>query len=223
MKYFKRLYFCQVALFMMFFIVIRSRNIWPMIYWLGAFQIYLSLNFDHLQRVGAEYALPIYSLHQSSAFLVQQLIFRQDETSQGKKRTKSERSTKVETLSIIDVAQTFLRDLVARLPETWNQVNATCKQLRSTKFPQCAWSIRRDLETFPVGNIPWQLIRCISGQGGAYPFIFFTEVWRVDSSLEKSVKAFLIDQWNRAKGFNFFKSLYLQCFSLLSGQVISDQ
>ena len=41
-KYFKRLYFCQIALFKMFFIVIRSRNIWPMIYWLGAFQRYLS-------------------------------------------------------------------------------------------------------------------------------------------------------------------------------------
>ena len=50
----------------------------------------------------------------------------------------------------------LLRKGAARRTATWSQMNAPCKQLRSMKGPQCAWSIRRDvgqglrmLETFP--------------------------------------------------------------------------
>ena len=127
------------------------------------------------------------------------------ETSQGKIRTNSEASSKVETLSIIDAAQKFFRHPAARLPAACNQMNAPCKQLRNKKVLQCAWSLRLDVgqgllmqETFPCSCYGALLTR---GQvllsAGAGPFIFFTEVWHVESSLQISVEAFLTDVWKR--------------------------
>ena len=46
------------------------------------------------------------------------------ETSQGKIKTNSVASSKVETLSIIDAAQKFFRHPAARLPAACNQMNA---------------------------------------------------------------------------------------------------
>ena len=60
------------------------------------------------------------------------------ETSQGKIRTNSEASSKVETLSIIDAAQKFFRHPAASLLAACTQMNAPLKQLRSKKLPQCA-------------------------------------------------------------------------------------
>ena len=52
------------------------------------------------------------------------------ETSQGNIRTVSHGSNKVETLSIIDVAQKFLRDWAVSLPATCNQMNGSSYEVR---------------------------------------------------------------------------------------------
>ena len=39
----------------------------------------------------------------------------------------------------------LLKKRTARETATWSQINAQCKQLRSMKGPQCAWSIQQDL------------------------------------------------------------------------------
>ena len=153
-----------------------------------------------------------------------------DETNQGKKRTSSERIIKFQTLSIIDLALTFFRHRAASLPATCNQMNAPRKQLRSKKVRQCAWFIPQDIDQ----DLSTQISFHYSCYGAllarrqniqlprAFPFISFTEVLHVQSSLETSVKAILTDLWKRAKGFAFAKSLYVQCFSSFSGRVISD-
>ena len=139
------------------------------------------------------------------------------ETSQRKIRNNPEASSKVETLSIIDAAQKFFRDRTATLNAACNHMNALLKQLQSKKLPQCAWSIRRDVGQ---GLRMQQAFSCscygalvVRGQvlqtGGACRFLFFVEVWHIDSLLQISVKAFLKDVWNRAKGFTFVNSLYL--------------
>ena len=139
------------------------------------------------------------------------------ETIQGKIRTNSEASSKVETLSIIDEAQKFFRHPAASLLAACTQMNAPLKQLRSKKLPQCAWSIRRDVgqglhmqETFHCGCYGALVARGqVLQTAGVCRFIFFTEVWHVESSLQISVKTFLTDVYNRAKDFTFVQSLYL--------------
>ena len=139
------------------------------------------------------------------------------ETSQGKLRTNLEASSKVETLTIIDAGQKIFRDRTARFNAACNQMNAPLKQLRSKKLPQCAWSIRRDVgqglrmqETFHCGCYVALVARGqVLQTAGAWRFIFFTEVWHVESSLQISVKAFLTDVYNRAKDFTFVQPLYL--------------
>ena len=99
------------------------------------------------------------------------------------------------------------------------------------KVPQCAWSNGLLLgqcicmyEIFPCSC--YHIILAseqVLQSAGACLLIFFTEGWHVESSLQISVKAFLTNTWNILKGFIFVKSLYLRCFSLLSGHVISGQ
>ena len=44
---------------------------------------------------------------------------------------------------------------------------------------------------------------------GACPFISFRKIWRVEGSLEVSVKAFFPHLWHRANCITFVNSLYL--------------
>ena len=99
------------------------------------------------------------------------------------------------------------------------------------KVPQCAWSNGLLLgqcicmyEIFPCSC--YHIILAseqVLQSAGACLLIFFTEGWHVESSLQISVKVLLKNTWNILKGFIFVKSLYLWCFSLLSGHVISGQ
>ena len=69
-----------------------------------------------------------------------------------------------------------------------------------------------------VGNIPLQLLRCTSGQG---------VVSRVGQDMPVyvylSVNALRTCLWHRAKGLTILKSSLLQCFSVVSKDVISGQ
>ena len=137
------------------------------------------------------------------------------ETSQGKLRTNLEAVAKSKHLALLtqdrNFSETELRAAAC------NQMNAPLKQLRSKKLPQCAWSIRRDVsqglrmqETFHCGCYVALVARGqVLQTAGAWRFIFFTEVWHVESSLQISVKAFLTDVYNRAKDFTFVQPLYL--------------
>ena len=131
------------------------------------------------------------------------------ETSQGKIKTNSVASSKVETLSIIDAAQKFFRHPAARLPAACNQMNAPCNQLRNKKVRQCAWFLRLDVgqglpmqETFPCSYYGALVTR---GQVAHYKYLS-RPCWQM-----------------YGKGFTVVKSFYLYCFSLLSAHVISGQ
>ena len=76
-----------------------------------------------------------YTPYMTRFFCWKNLYYATGETSQGKIRTNSERSSNVETLSIIPAAQKFFRDRTVRLPAAHNQMNVPCKQLRSKKVP----------------------------------------------------------------------------------------
>ena len=120
------------------------------------------------------------------------------ETSQRKIRTNSEGSSKVETLSIVDVAQKFLRYWAAKV--TCNLQPGECPVLAATKKEgptmYLVHSTRCSQELTHAGNIPLQLLQCTSWQGqvlqstGAWWLIFFTKVLPVERSLEISIKAF---------------------------------
>ena len=120
------------------------------------------------------------------------------ETSQRKIRTNSEGSSKVETLSIVDVAQKFLRYWAAKV--ICNLQPGECPVLAATKKEgptmYLVHSTRCSQELTHAGNIPLQLLQCTSCQGqvlqstGAWWLIFFTKVLPVERSLEISIKAF---------------------------------
>ena len=129
----------------------------------------------------------------------------------------------------------FVVDQAAIFSATCNQMNAPCEQLSSNKVPNCAWSIRQDVD---------QDLRCLrktftcschiallsrgqfleSAHSRIYVLFFFFlgggEVLRIEGSLKKSAKGPLTCLCNGEKGFALVKSPYLQCFLALGGHVI---
>ena len=73
-----------------------------------------------------------YTPYMTGSFCSKNLDQAVGEKSQGKISTNSEAASKVETLSVIDAAQTFFRDQeAARLPTAWNLMNVPRKELQS--------------------------------------------------------------------------------------------
>ena len=53
---------------------------------------------------------------------------------------------KYQLLNTVEVVLMFVVDQAAIFSATCNQMNAPCEQLSSNKVPNCAWSIRQDVD-----------------------------------------------------------------------------
>ena len=103
----------------------------------------------------------------------------------------------------------LLRQGAARQTATWSQMNAPCKQLRSMKGPQCAWSIRQDLgqvlrmlEAFPCSCYSTVLAR---GRSSSQLVDVYLSLWQtfVDRELTSNRCEDVIDMCVKC-----FKKLY---------------